>query len=168
MAKYGIQMDLLITEKSLQSGKKPVLCKLGLLSTNIRGREQSDQESATNEKIALAHEHNRAPITSTSAHEVARISTRRLGHPARIFRFFSQPPTPLCVCVLFVLLNRYLGIVTNLYWGIVTVRGFLAICTIACTAPSPIIPAANRWLLRKLTMPPKWRCQCLTGCSSSM
>jgi len=74
LAKYGIQMDLLITERSLQSGKKPVLCKLderslqsgkkpvlcklGLLSTNIRGREQSDQESATNEKIALAHEHN--------------------------------------------------------------------------------------------------------------
>ena len=31
---------------------------LGLLSTIITGRERSDQESVTHEKIALAHEHN--------------------------------------------------------------------------------------------------------------
>jgi len=58
LAKYGIQMDLSVTERSLQSGKNPVLCKLGLLSTNIREREQFDQEIASDGKIALAHEHN--------------------------------------------------------------------------------------------------------------
>jgi len=51
----------------------------------------------THEKIALAHEHNWASITSTSAHEVARTSARRLGHPARggfFLDFCSLPPTP--------------------------------------------------------------------------
>ena len=73
-------------ERRWQSGKKPVLtvlCMLGLLSTIIRGRESSDKENVNHEKIALAHEHNWAPITSTSAREIARTSTRRLGHPAR-------------------------------------------------------------------------------------
>ena len=74
-----------------------MLRKLGLLSTNIRGREQSDQESAIDGKIALAHEHNCAPITSTSAREVARISARCLDHPARSGFFLdflvSLPPT---------------------------------------------------------------------------
>jgi len=55
---------------------------LGLLSTIIRGRERSDQESVTHEKIALAHEHKWSQITSTSALEVTRTSARRLGHPA--------------------------------------------------------------------------------------
>jgi len=82
LAKYGIQMDPLVNERSWQSGKKPVLCMLGLLSTIIRGMERSDQESVAHEKIALAHEHNWAPITSTSAREVAHTSARRLGHPA--------------------------------------------------------------------------------------
>jgi len=72
-----------LNERRWQSGKKPVLCMLGLLSTIIRGREPSDQESVTHEKIALAHEHNWAPITSTSAREVAHTSASRLGHPAR-------------------------------------------------------------------------------------
>jgi len=57
-AKYGIQMDPSVTERSRQSGKKHVLYMLGLLSTIIRGKEQCDQESVTHEKIALANEHN--------------------------------------------------------------------------------------------------------------
>ena len=97
LARCGIQMDPLVNERSWPSGKKPVLCMLGLLSTIIRGRERSDQESVCQEKIALAHEHNWAPITSISACEVDRISARRLGHPARaafFLDFFSLPPTP--------------------------------------------------------------------------
>ena len=47
-------MDPSITERSRQSGNKPVLCRLGLLSTIIRGRERSDQESANDGKIAQA------------------------------------------------------------------------------------------------------------------
>jgi len=64
---------------------------LGLLSTINRGGERSDQESVGHEKprIALAHEHNWAPITSTSAREVARTSARRLGHPARAAFFLD-------------------------------------------------------------------------------
>jgi len=59
---------------------------LRLLSTIIRGREQ---ESESHEKIALAHEHNWAQITSTSAHEVARTSARRFGHLARAVFFLD-------------------------------------------------------------------------------
>jgi len=46
LARYSIQMKQSVTERSWQSGKKPVtvLCMLGLLSTIIREREQSDQE----------------------------------------------------------------------------------------------------------------------------
>ena len=97
LTRSGIQIDPLITERRWQSGKKHVLCKLGLLSTIIRGRERSDQERGSHEKIALAHEHNWALIMSTSAREVARTSARRLGHPARaviFLDFFSLPPTP--------------------------------------------------------------------------
>ena len=47
-----------VTERRNLSGKKPVLCMLGLLSTNIRGMERADQKSAIHGKIALAHEHN--------------------------------------------------------------------------------------------------------------
>ena len=89
LARYGIQMDPSVNERRWQSGKKPVLCMLGLLSTIIRGREPSDQESVIHEKIALAHEHNWAPITSTSAREVARTSARRPGHPARGVSFLN-------------------------------------------------------------------------------
>ena len=89
------------TERRKQSGKKPVLCKFGLLSTIIRGGEQSDQESVIVEKIALVHEHNWALITSTSAREVARASARRPCHPARavFFSIFlvSLPPLPSTV-----------------------------------------------------------------------
>ena len=70
---------------------------LGLLSTIIRGMERADQESVYHGKKTLAHEHNWALITSTSARKVARTSARRLGHPARagvFVVFFSQPPTP--------------------------------------------------------------------------
>jgi len=51
-------MNPLDTERSKQSRKKPVLCILGLLTTIIREREQSDQEKASHGKIALANEHN--------------------------------------------------------------------------------------------------------------
>jgi len=52
-------MDPLVTERSRQSGKKPVLCILGLLSTLNREREPSEQENASHGKIALAaNEHN--------------------------------------------------------------------------------------------------------------
>ena len=96
--RYGIQMDPSVTERSKQSGKKPLLCMLGLLSTIIRGREQSVPESANHGKIALGNEHNWAPITSTSACGVARTSTRCLDHPARDSfcwkkRFASDPST---------------------------------------------------------------------------
>jgi len=56
---------------------------LGLLSTIIKEREQSGQESAAHKKIALANEHTWAPMMSTSALGVARTSARCLGHPAR-------------------------------------------------------------------------------------
>jgi hypothetical protein len=42
----------------LLGGKKNVFCRLGLLSTIMRERERSDQESAIHGKIALANEHN--------------------------------------------------------------------------------------------------------------
>jgi len=70
---------------------------LGLLSTIIKGEEQSDQESVSHAKIDLVHEHNWAPMTSTCVRGVARASARRLGHPARasvFLVFFSLPPTP--------------------------------------------------------------------------
>jgi len=88
-------MDPLVTERSEQSGQKHVLCMLGLLSTIVREMERADQDSFNHGKIDLAHEHNRAPITSTSAREYALTSVRRLGHQALagVF-FFSQPPTP--------------------------------------------------------------------------
>jgi len=82
LARYDIQMDASFSERSWQSGKKPILCMLGLLSTIIRGRERADQKSATHGKIALAHEHNWALITSICACGVARTSARRLGQPA--------------------------------------------------------------------------------------
>jgi len=97
-ARYGIQMDPSVTERRWQSGKKPVL---GLLSTIIRGMERADQESVYHGKIALAHEHNWAPITSTSAREVARTSARRLGHPAWAgcfwFLIASLPPSIIVI-----------------------------------------------------------------------
>jgi len=68
-----------------------------LLYTIIRGREQSDQESVSHGKIALVHEHNWAPTTTTSSCGVARTSARRLDHPAWagfFLDFFSPPPTP--------------------------------------------------------------------------
>ena len=49
---YCIQMDPSVTERSRQSGKKPVLCRLWLLSTIIGRRQQSDLESAKDGKIA--------------------------------------------------------------------------------------------------------------------
>jgi len=70
---------------------------LGLLSTIIRGRERANQKSANHGKIALAHEHNWALITSTSTRGVARTSARHLGHHALVRFFldcFSPPPTP--------------------------------------------------------------------------
>jgi len=48
-----------------RSQQKEVSSLLGLLSTIIRGGEQSDQESATCRKIILPNEHQWAPITST-------------------------------------------------------------------------------------------------------
>jgi len=47
-------MGQLIIKSSQQSGKKPVLCMLGLSSPIIGESEQSDQESATYKNIALA------------------------------------------------------------------------------------------------------------------
>jgi len=38
LARYGIQMDPSVTERSIQSGKKSALCMLGLISTIIRER----------------------------------------------------------------------------------------------------------------------------------
>jgi len=54
LARYRVNMDPLVTERRQQSGKKPVLCMWGLLSTIIRGREQEDAKSAFDGKIALA------------------------------------------------------------------------------------------------------------------
>jgi hypothetical protein len=83
LARYGIKMDPSVNERRQQSGKKPVLCMLGLLSTIIFGRERADQKSAREGKIAQAIHHRWTPKTSTSARGVARTNTRRLGHPAR-------------------------------------------------------------------------------------
>ena len=52
LAKYGIEMEPLVTERSLQSWKKHVLCMRGLLPTIMRGGEQADQESVYDGKIA--------------------------------------------------------------------------------------------------------------------
>ena len=62
---------------------------LGLLSTNFRGMERGHQKSATHGKIALAHEHNGALTTSTSARGVVHTSARCLGHPARAGYFLD-------------------------------------------------------------------------------
>jgi len=58
LARYGIQMDPSVSERSEQFGKKPVLCMRGQLSTIIRGKERVHQESVCDGKSALAHEHN--------------------------------------------------------------------------------------------------------------
>ena len=90
-------MDPSVTERRQQSGKKPVLCMLGQLSTIMRGRERSDQESAYDAKIAWAIQHCSTPISSTSACGVARTSARRLCHLVRagfFVDFLSPPPTP--------------------------------------------------------------------------
>jgi len=51
-----VEMDPSVTERRQLrlSGKKPVLCMCGLLSTIIRGREQEDPKSAFDGKIAQA------------------------------------------------------------------------------------------------------------------
>jgi len=49
LARYGIKMDPLVTERRQQSGKKFVLCMLGLLATLILGREQAALRSAYDE-----------------------------------------------------------------------------------------------------------------------
>ena len=117
---------------------------LGLLSMIIRKRERADQKSANRGKISLAHEHNWALITSTSARGVARTSARRLGHPAwagffffKKMDFLSPPPTPrrdttfclfkkrlfvtflsfpneLCFCTCF---SKQYPVRTLLWWG---------------------------------------------------
>ena len=53
-----------------------------ILSTIIRRKEQSYQESATHGKITLAISHRCTLITSTSERGVARTSTRCMGHQA--------------------------------------------------------------------------------------
>ena len=63
---------------------------LGLLSTIIRGREQSDQESTTHGKIAQAIKHRWTLITSTSAREVVRTSARCLSHWSRSGFYFER------------------------------------------------------------------------------
>jgi len=91
LARYGIQMDPSVTERSW---KEAVLCMFGLLSMIIRERERSDQENANHGKIVLTNEHNWAMITSTSARGFARTSARRLSHPARAgFFFLTLLPT---------------------------------------------------------------------------
>jgi len=55
LVRYGIQS---FDERNIQSGKKPVLCMLGLLFTIIKERERSDQENANHVKIALVNKHN--------------------------------------------------------------------------------------------------------------
>ena len=70
------------------------LWMLGLCCTNFMGREQCDQEMATHEKSALANDHNCAPMTLNSARGVARTSTRRLGHPARVVFFWRKGLLP--------------------------------------------------------------------------
>jgi len=58
LARYISKFGYLVTERRQQSGKKPVLCMWGLLSTIIRRMERADQKNASDGKIALAHEHN--------------------------------------------------------------------------------------------------------------
>ena len=89
LVRYGIQMDQTVIERNRQSGKKPVLCMLGmlgLLSTIIRGRERSDPKNASHGKIPLVNEHNLALTMSTSVSGVARISARCFGNLARASR----------------------------------------------------------------------------------
>ena len=74
--------------------KEARVVQVGAVIHDYQGGEGIWQESAIDGKIALAHEHNWAPITSTSAREVARTSARRLGHPAQAGFFLSQPLTP--------------------------------------------------------------------------
>ena len=57
LAKSGIQIDPSISERSIQSGKKHLLCRLRLLFMIIREREQSDPENANHGKDLLANEH---------------------------------------------------------------------------------------------------------------
>ena len=97
LARYGIQMHPLVTKRRQQSGKKPVLCMWGQLSTIIRGRERVDQYNSYDGKIAQVIWHCWTLITSTSVREVSRTSARRVGHSARAGFFlvlFSLPPSP--------------------------------------------------------------------------
>ena len=54
LARYGIQMDPLVSERRYQSGHNPVLCMWGQLSTIIRG-ERADQESGLDGKMTQAN-----------------------------------------------------------------------------------------------------------------
>jgi len=47
-------MDPSVTERRQKSGKKPQVCTWEQLSTIVRGGERTDQESASDEKIAQA------------------------------------------------------------------------------------------------------------------
>ena len=61
--------------------------QVGALIHDYQGGERSDQESASDGNIALAKEHNWAPIISTSSRGVARTIARRLrlSGPGREF-----------------------------------------------------------------------------------
>jgi len=52
LARYGIQMDRLLKEGN-NLEKRQCCAKLGLLCTIIKGRDQSDQESADEQGIIL-------------------------------------------------------------------------------------------------------------------
>jgi len=108
LARYSIQMAPSITVRSWQSWKKPVLCMFGLLSTIIRGREWTDQESANHGKIVLTNENNWASIIRG----VARTSARRLGHPARAGPFLDFCSLPH--------LNIWVDFISHFLTGFIT------------------------------------------------
>ena len=54
LARYGIRMDPLVTERRQQSAKKPAMRTWGLLFTIIRGRERADEKSDFDGKITKA------------------------------------------------------------------------------------------------------------------
>jgi len=76
--------------KKVTIWKEACIVHVGAVIHDYQGEGASRSKSATHGKIALAHKHNWASITSTSAREVARTSARRLGHPARAGVFLKK------------------------------------------------------------------------------
>ena len=126
LARYGIQMDPSFNERRWQSGKKPVFCMLGLLSTIIRegviwSRKCYSWKDCPGAWAQLSTD-NVNFCTRSCPYQ--REASRPSGPGRFFFEFFSLPPTPRSV---FNLLSKMIIELTfeNLlrWWSALQVEG---------------------------------------------